>query len=294
MKHQLKSIPLIIALGWGVFACGSSNTNTERIGGEVIAEPVTPSLTLLWETPAELITNESVHFEPSNGNIYVTNIEGGPAEKDGVGSISIISKDGQIVEREWVKGLHAPKGMTVLDGKLYVTDVDALVEIDLATGEILKKYEVENAQFLNDADTDGSRVYFTDMRANKILYLENGVIGTFAEDQPNINGLRIGPDKVLYGLDAEGFKKYDSDATFEVINDVVTGGDGLIILDGSTFLVSRWKGEIYLIQDGKETLLLDTSAAESNTADIGFIPGENIVLVPTFFKDKVAAYRLAY
>lgn len=294
MKNQLIKLALVLVLVGGISACGSSNTKTESVADEVTPEPVTPSLTLLWETPAELITNESVHYEPSNGKIYVANIEGGPAEKDGVGSISIISKDGQIVEREWVKGLHAPKGMTVMDGKLYVTDVDALVEIDLGTGEILNKYEVENAQFLNDADTDGKKVYFSDMRANKILYLEDGAIGTFAEGQPNINGLRVGPDNVLYGLDAEGLKKYRSDGTFEVINDVVTGGDGLIILDSSTFLATRWKGEIYLIQEGKETLLLDTSAAESNTADIGFIPGDNIVLVPTFFKDKVAAYQLVY
>jgi len=294
MKNQLFNFSLALALCWGVSACGTSTSNTENVSDEVVSEPVTPSLTLLWETPAELTTNESVHYEPSNGKIYVANIEGGPAEKDGVGSISIITKDGQIVEREWVKGLHAPKGMTVLDGKLYVTDVDALVEIDLGTGEILNKYEVENAQFLNDADTDGSRVYFSDMRANKILYLENGTIGTFAEGQPNINGLRVGSDKVLYGLDAEGLKKYQSDGSFELINDVVTGGDGLIILDDTTFLATRWKGEIYLIQDGKETLLLDTSSEESNTADIGFIPGDNIVLVPTFFKDKVAAYHLVY
>jgi hypothetical protein len=40
--------------------------------------------------------------------------------------------------------------------------------------------------------------------------------------------------------------------------------------------------------------MLDTKEIESNTADIGFIPGENIVLVPTFFKNKVAAYKLEY
>ncbi len=79
-----------------------------------------------------------------------------------------------------------------------------------------------------------------------------------------------------------------------MINQEVTGGDGLIIIDDSTFLASRWQGEIYLIQNGIATLLLDTKAEDSNTADISFIPSENIVLVPTFFKNKVAAYRLSY
>jgi hypothetical protein len=258
---------------------------------ETISEP---RLELLWETPDVFITNESVHYEASNGYLYVANIEGEPAGKDGVGSISILSKSGEIIDQNWVTGLNAPKGMTVMDGKLYVTDIDALVEIDLASGEILKTYDIEGAVFLNDADTDGKRVYFSDMRANKILYLENGDIKTFAENQPNINGLRVGADKTLYGLDAEGLKKYNADGSFSIINSVVTGGDGLIVIDSDTFLASRWKGEIYLIQDGQETLLLDTSGEESNTADIGFIPEDNIVVVPTFFKNKVAAYQLIY
>ena len=277
-----------------LLSCGPGEKSASDAMTETAETTSEPTLELLWETPDVFITNESVHYEPSNGQLYVANIEGEPAGKDGVGSISILSKTGEIIEQEWVTGLNAPKGMTVMDGKLYVTDVDALVEIDLASGEILNTYEVEGAQFLNDADTDGQRVYFSDMRANKILYLENGKIQTFAENQPNINGLRVGADKTLYGLDAEGLKKYNPDGSFSIINSVVTGGDGLIVIDSDTFIASRWKGEIYLIQEGKETLILDTSGEESNTADIGFIPEDNIVVVPTFFKNKVAAYQLTY
>jgi hypothetical protein len=277
-----------------LLSCGPGEKSASDAMTETAEATSEPTLELLWETQEVFITNESVHYEPSNGQLYVANIEGEPAGKDGVGSISILSKAGEIIEQEWVTGLNAPKGMTVMDGKLYVTDVDALVEIDLSTGEVLNTYEVEGAQFLNDADTDGQRVYFSDMRANKILYLENGMIQTFAENQPNINGLRVGADKTLYGLDAEGLKKYNPDGSFSIINSVVTGGDGLIVIDSDTFIASRWKGEIYLIQGGKETLILDTSGEESNTADIGFIPEDNIVVVPTFFKNKVAAYQLTY
>lgn len=277
-----------------LLSCGPSEKSASDAITENVETTSEPTLELLWETADVFITNESVHYESSNGQLYVANIEGEPAGKDGIGSISILSKKGEIIDQNWVTGLNAPKGMAVMDGKLYVTDIDALVEIDLASGEILKTYDIEGAQFLNDADTDGQRVYFSDMRANKILYLENGAIQTFAENQPNINGLRVGADKTLYGLDAEGLKKYNADGSFSIINSVVTGGDGLIVIDSDTFLASRWKGEIYLIQEGKETLLLDTTGEESNTADIGFIPEDNIVVVPTFFKNKVAAYQLTY
>ncbi|WP_375585071.1 ATP-binding protein [Cyclobacterium xiamenense] len=288
---HLFCIGAIVGLATG---CGPSTTNQESESAAVTEAPNEPGMELLWETPAELTTNESVHFEAGDGILYVANIEGGPDEKDGVGSISKVSTSGEILERDWVSGLHAPKGMTVMNDHLYVTDIDELVAIDLATGEITETYEVEGAVFLNDATSDGEKVYFSDMRTNTIHYLEDGEIHTFASEQKNINGLRIGNGGILYGLDAEGLKQYNSDGSFEIINSEVTGGDGLIILDEKTFIASRWAGEVYLVQDGTATKILDTTKEESNTADIGFIPDENIVLVPTFFKNKVAAYSLTY
>jgi len=293
-KFLFYSFILSVFVFW---SCGSSNSDTakeEASHEEEAVKEVTASLEMVWETPAELTTNESAHYEKSDGMIYVANIEGGPSEKDGVGSISKLNTKGEIIERNWVSGLNAPKGMTVMGDYLYVTDVDRLLEIELATGKINKSYTVEDAIFLNDADTDGQRIYFTDMKANKILYLENGEIKTFAENQPNINGLRIGNGNTLYGLDADGFKKYNSDGSFEIINDTVTGGDGLIVLNEDTFIASKWGGEIYLIQNGEAVKLLDTTAEESNTADIGYIPKDKLVIVPTFFKDKVVAYKLSF
>jgi sugar lactone lactonase YvrE len=159
---------------------------------------------------------------------------------------------------------------------------------------ISNRYPLEGAQFLNDLDTHDGKVYFTDMRAGNIHVLENGEITTFAEGQESINGIRIADDGTIYGLDGAGLKKYDSEGNSESVNDVVTGGDGLVIIDDNTFIASRWKGEIYLIQDGEETKILDTQEQGSNTADIDFIPDENIILVPTFQNNTVAAYELNY
>src|SRR5690606_34667849 len=198
------------------------------------------------------------------------------------------------LEREWVSGLNAPKGMGIMDGKLYVTDIDEVVEIEIESRKITNRYPVEGAVFLNDLDTHQGRVYVSDSRANNIHVLENGKVSTFAEDQKGINGLRVADNGTLYGLDGEGLKKYEDDGSFELINEGVTGGDGLVIIDENTFIASRWKGEIYIIQDGRETELLDTQEEESNTADIDYIPEENMVLVPTFFKNKVVAYEISY
>lgn len=294
MKMTGNQTLLMLSTAFVFWQCGPSQQTETMVDEPIVETNAEPSLELLWETPVTLTTCESVLYDSGSGNIYVANIEGDATEKDGVGSISIISKDGEIVDRDWVTGLNAPKGMGILNGKLYVTDIDEIVEIDIESSSVSNRYPVEGAQFLNDLDTDNEKVYFTDMRAGKIHILENGQIETFAEGQKSINGVRIADDGTVYGLDAEGLKKYSNDGNFEIINGEVTGGDGLVIIDADTFIASIWRGEIYLIQEGAETQLLDTQAEESNTADIDFIPEENIVLVPTFLKDKVTAYKLTY
>src|SRR5690606_27372967 len=133
----------------------------------------------------------SVLYDESSGTIYVANIEGEAAEKDGKGSISIISKEGEIQEREWVNGLNAPKGMGIMDGKLYVTDIDEVVEIEIESKKITNRYPVKGAVFLNDLDTHQGRVYVSDSRAGNIHLLENGQVTVFAEEQKGINGLRV-------------------------------------------------------------------------------------------------------
>src|SRR5690606_23722960 len=147
-----------------LFAQCSPQKTEETKSEEVVVEEIkTPTLTKLWETDTTLTTNESVLYDKATGKIYVANIEGDPSGKDGKGSVSIIDKEGNIVDQEWVTGLDSPKGMGIANGNLYVTDIDQLVEINLESGEITKKYPIDGSQFLNDLATYDNKVYFTDM-----------------------------------------------------------------------------------------------------------------------------------
>ena len=275
-----------------LFSCAPQKT--EEVVEEVV-EVKTPTLTLLWETADSLYTNESVLFDEATGTIYVSNIEGqDPLQKDGKGSIAIISKEGKILNPAWISGLNAPKGMAISNGKLYVTDIDELVEIDIATAKVSNKWKVEGAQFLNDVAAHNGTVYFTDMNTGKVHAYANGAITTVSEGHASLNGLAVATDGTIYGLDASGLKKWNADGTAKVENANVTGGDGLIILGDGNFVASRWQGEIWFANDSTQNLMLDTKAADSNTADIGYNAAEKIVYVPTFFKNKVAAYQLEY
>ncbi|MFC5627212.1 SMP-30/gluconolactonase/LRE family protein [Algoriphagus winogradskyi] len=285
----------LLGLSSAVLIASCSSPKTEETTEEVVVEEVkTPTLTKIWETDSTLTTNESVLYDATTGKIYVSNIEGQPTDKDGKGSIAIIDKQGNIVTQEWVTGLNAPKGMGIANGNLYVTDIDQLVEINLVTGKISNKYPIEGGQFLNDLATYEGKVYFTDMNTGKVHMLDGGAISTVTEGHESINGIAVGEDGAIYGLDKSGLVSLNSDGTANIMNSTVTGGDGLVILGDGNYVASRWAGEIYFVSAEGETLLLDTKDASSNTADIGFIPEDNIILVPTFFKNKVVAYKLDY
>lgn len=120
-------------------------------GASAVAEP-----TVVWETDG-LKTPESARADLGGTFAYVANVNGEPTDKDGNGFISKVAlKDGKIITLEWATGLNAPKGMGQFGDRLYVSDIDQLVEIDTKTGEILKRYEAAGAKFLNDVAVDPS------------------------------------------------------------------------------------------------------------------------------------------
>lgn len=293
MKFILKLSLMGITAATILISCAPQKT--EEVVEETVAETKTPSLTLLWETEASLPTNESVLYDDATATIYVSNIGGmDPQAKDGKGSIAIIDKDGKIVNPVWVGGLNSPKGMAISNAKLYVTDIDELVEIDIATAKISNTWKVEGAEFLNDVAVHDGTVYFTDTNTGKVHAYADGSISMVSEGHASINGISVASDGTIYGLDGSGLKMWHSDGSSMVVNANVTGGDGLVILGDGNFVASRWQGEIWFASADGETMMLDTKAAESNTADIGYNAADKIIYVPTFFKNKVSAYKLDY
>ena len=65
----------------------------------VSAQP--PTLVKKWETDTILKVPESVLYDAGNQVLYVANIEGQPAEKDGKGSIGKVGLDGKVIAASW-------------------------------------------------------------------------------------------------------------------------------------------------------------------------------------------------
>ena len=288
----------VFALALSVlFACQSPKESSSETAAQdsVIAAPV--RLALKWETDSVLTTCESVLYDAEKDVLYVSNINGSPDGRDGNGFISKVSLDGQVTELEWVKGLDAPKGMGLYKGKLYVTDIDRIHEIETASGKISKTHKVEAASFLNDITVDSAgSVYVSDSNTGKIHLIEGGKVFTWLEGLQGPNGLHAEGGKLLTALWGSKALQQVDVASKEVSmkTDSLEGGDGIEAIGDGAYLVSSWFGTVHHIdKDWNAFTILDLKPDSANAADIEYIQEKKLLLVPTFSKNTVRAYELS-
>lgn len=250
----------------------------------------------VWSTSQDLEAPESVIYNDATGEIYVSNISGKPLEANGHGFISKLSKDGKIEELKWITGLNAPKGMSINGNSLYVSDINTLVEIDIKNSKIVNSYPVKDAIFFNDVATDNKgNVYVSDSHTNKVHWLKNGKLETWLGDDvlKGPNGLYTTKDYLWVGCQDFLLKVNLTNKKHEVYAKGTSDIDGLELVDKNVFLFSNWVGRIKLIDENKKIIdLIDSSKEEIQTADIDYISETKTVLVPTFFDNRVIAYKL--
>ena len=255
-------------------------------------------LVKLWETDTVFHTPESVCYHPGENMLYVSNINSTAVEGEANGFISLMNTDGILLQLKWVSGLKAPKGMGIYGNIMYVADLDELVMINIPEATITNRIKVEGASFLNDVAVDkNGKVYFSDSNTGKIHIYENGTVTDWiTEGLKRPNGLFIEDDRILLlSSESQDMKIIDpKTGKFEVVLTGIGRGDG-IEYSGyeGYYIASDWQGEIFLIHpDFTKESLLRTQEAKINTADIGLNPDEQIVYVPTFFDNRVLAFKL--
>jgi len=250
----------------------------------------------VWETTTDLKTPESVIYYPEKDVIYVANINGDPVAKDGNGFISVLNPDGKIKNLEWIKNLNAPKGMAIYKGKLYVSDITQLVEIDIEKGTITAKYDAPDAVFLNDVTACmNGMIFVSDNRTAKIHVLNEGKFTVWMEGKPleTPNGLMAEKGKLLVG-DKNIYEVDIQTKKTTLLIENAGGVDGLEKNNAGDFVFSNWPGRIFIHINGQTTKLLDTTAQELKTADIDYALKLDLVLVPTFFDNRVVAYKIVF
>lgn len=303
MNKTTYFVPLLLSL---LVACGGPSENasesaTEENTSEQMAT-VDVTIEEAWATDTVLRTPESVLYDEANDVIYVANIGNyDPENTDGDGFISQLSPDGTVKELKWVTGLNDPKGMGLYDNTLYVTDLNEVATIDVSSGEVTNTYPVEEAVFLNDitVSSDG-KVYITDSNTDHIYLLENGQASTWMDDSTlqGPNGLLIEDDRLLLASAGGGFLapiNLENKRVEDHWLDEIPSADGIIKTATGDYIVSTWQGEVHYVdpENNRSQKLLDTKDQEINSADIGYIESQELLLVPTFNDNRVVAYKVS-
>jgi hypothetical protein len=245
----------------------------------------------IWETDSIIPVPESVLFD---GNIlYVSLIDGGGWDADGVGGVGKLSLNGKDFDSKWITGLNAPKGLGKFGNKLYVADISEVVVIDIKNDKIEKKIPIEGASGLNDITVSSKGiVYVSDSKTSKIWKIQNNNPTVYLENIKGANGLKAIGNDLLFAQ-GKDLMKADAKKSVSKIAEVTEGIDGIEPVGNGDYIVTSWVGYIYYVQaNGHFETLLDTRSHNKNAADIGYDAAKKIVYVPTFMGKTVAAYKL--
>ncbi|GAB1856848.1 ATP/GTP-binding protein [Flavobacteriaceae bacterium MHTCC 0001] len=299
---MIKIIPSIVLVA--LFSLVSCNTKKKEKETKPETETETivsamPKLQFLWETDSLMVTCESVLYDGESKIIYVANVNQAPWEKDGNGFISTINTKGEVLDLKWAENLSGPKGMGIHKGMLYVNDIDRVVAIDMETRKEKHAFSVEGNPQLNDITVGKDAIYASSSALDAIYKIQDTTITQVAKDSlGRLNGLLYQKEGIYYTASkSHNFGVFDENTnTFKNLTSNIGHGDGIVRLKNGDFIVSSWQGEVFYIysKDWSAIQLLDTRDKKINAADIDFIPETQTLLVPTFFHNRVVAYKLLF
>jgi hypothetical protein len=274
------------------------------------------------ETPPTVITGfsnpESVLI--ADDRRFVSNIGKtlDPLGHDGDGFISELDSDGAIVALnafpEAAGYLDAPKGMALLEGRLYVADIDRVVGFDIASRERVfdAPLKTEGPVLLNDVAVQGDALVITDTLAGRVYRLDpaDGHFEMIADGIPGANGVVTDTANhrlLVVGLGAT-FKGGD-------LYEVPEGGaarklpksphgilDGLALLPNGWLLTSDWRsidppvhGSVNLAdRDGSAIVQIDTGIEITGPADFAVDAVGGKIWLPATVDGAVVIVPLTY
>lgn len=257
---------------------------------------------------------ETIIHDEKKDLYLISNINASPVAKDDNGFISLMNPDGTIKELKWIDGgsdkitLHAPKGMTIHDDKLYIADIDTIRIFDNKTGAQLQNIEIKGTTFLNDivVKEDGtilvseSAVIFNKGKFNatnkdaiyKVTPDGKVELWKSGTDLGQPNGMEIINTGELSVVTRKDNRLYILNDNGEVRKTFRTPGkilDGIIQLPGRDFLITSWQTKsIYRIKGGKITTEIELPVPAAN---LGYDKKRKTLLLPILLKNQVTIVK---
>jgi hypothetical protein len=255
----------------------------------------------------------------SGGDVFVSNLglKLEPTAKDGDGFISRLDRQGNVRTLRWADKLDGPKGLIVVDGVLYVADIDHVLgyrvrdgkqvfTLDLAaTGTLFLNAfaRLDNRHLLVSA-TDIGKVFVIDLAKKSFSEMQ------FDTPPKGPNGMKVAGSRLMlveWGTDSQpngNIKSYRLErsqtrlqAKLEKAYDLKPSGyfDGIVDLGANRWLISNWvkfepAGVLHLLdaRTGKATIINEKNRI-AGPADI-FRDDQGKLWVPAMMEGKV--YRM--
>lgn len=247
----------------------------------------------LWTLPEEFQSAESVVYDARREVLYVSSVNG--YQKNGLGYLSKVSLDGEMLARQWVTGLNGPTGMAIRDDRLYVADLDEVVSVDLNTGRVHQLFPApdENPGLNDIAVGPDGRIWVSGSFSQSIYQLSKDklVHWLYSPDFRDANGLYADHDElVLAGYHLYRVSLADQSKTLWQPSAVLTDlesieSDG----QGGYFLTAIGARPLWHLTGSAKPVAVLTG--ETFFSDIEFSAAKQMLLVPTG-GTALSAYRV--
>ncbi|MHC4476489.1 MAG: SMP-30/gluconolactonase/LRE family protein [Planctomycetota bacterium] len=247
---------------------------------------------------------ECIVIDSDSGKVYVSNVVTASEAywvDDSNGFISLMSPDGKIEKLHWLDSspamqVNSPKGMCILDGKLYFNDNNKLKHCSLKLPRESGIIALPGAKKLNDLATDGKSIWVTDTEAGKVFCVQPDRSIREIPSPDSINGITCYKGKLfavswglheVYELDPVGKK---APVPFGLASHF-TALDGIEVLDDGTFIVSDYKGnKVCSISPDRKTVR--TLIELETPADFGLDRDNRLLYVPEMLSNRAVILKL--
>jgi len=247
---------------------------------------------------------ECLTVDPAGGKIYISNVVT-PSKAywvdDNNGFISLLGPDGKMQELRWLESssdmaINDPKGMVVLDDRLYFNDNDKLKYCSLNAPGKVEIISLPGAKKLNDLATDGESIWVGDTETGTVFCVGPDGSSRTIQGPPSVNGITCHDGK-MFAVSWDLHEIYELDPTGKQapvpfgLAAHFTNLDAIERLDDGTLIVSDYTGnKICSIAQDRKTVR--TLIELQSPADFGLDRKNNLLYVPEMLENRAAILKL--
>lgn len=296
---------IVIAFSLLITACTSGESPDSAADTTSLTWESVQDSTARLHTVTGFAGPEAVRYDPDQDVYFVSNFNGQGGARDANGFISRVTPEGEIEELEFMTGtedapMHAPRGMYIVDGTLWVADADGVHGFDKSTGDHVAfvDFTEHTPGFLNDvaADENGN-LYVTDTGAARLYRVEGDEVTVVVEELPySPNGITptpSGEQMVLAPwngvLDFQAWN--EGSGELSAYTSATGGGnyDGIEFVGDRLLAASQMDSSLHVLENGMDSVIIQMPG---RPADIGIDTERNQVAVPYVARNEVDIWQL--